>query len=511
MSIRVLPFPVLALAGLCLAAGPAFAQPPAVPERPPAAPGVPPPVQAAPARTGVLLPVLPVLPALPDVAALTDQALAAAADALAAGHAHLATDVMALPGVQMALAMKPGLWFVQERERTEADRERARAMREQADRTRERDRESRMYEEAQRALDQSRWEQAITRFNDVVVMKGSRVDAALYWKAYAQDRQGLRAEALATIGTLTQSYPNSRYLQQAKVLEAEVRRNAGQPVRPQDQADEELKIMALNSLMQSSPEQAVPTLEKLLQGTASPKIKNQALFVLAQSDAPQAREVLKGHAKGNSTPELQARAIQYLGTHGGRESRAALAEIYGATQDVDMRKRILRAFMVSGEKDRLIAAAQTEQNPELRAEAVRQLGVMGAQTELAQMYQKESSVEVKKQIIQAMFVSGNASRLIELAKSEPNAELRRTAIRNLGVMGNKGTADALVEIYGAERDVELKKAVIQALAIQSNGAALVALARKEQDPALKRDIVQRMSHIKSDVVTQYMMELLNSK
>ena len=107
-------------------------------------------------------------------------------------------------------------------------------------------------------------------------------------------------------------------------------------------------------------------------GTASPRLKAQALFVLAQSNSPRAREVLKNLAKGCvDARSAERRAIQYLGINGGRESRAVLAEIYASTTDVDVKRRILRAFMVAGEKDRLLTAAQTEQNPELRAEAVR--------------------------------------------------------------------------------------------------------------------------------------------
>jgi HEAT repeat protein len=373
----------------------------------------------------------------------------------------------------------------------------------------ERDRESRLYAEGRQHLDASRWERAAERFNDVITMKGRLAEAALYYKAYSQDRLGQRAEALATLQTLSRDYASSRWLQQAKALEAEVRRNAGQPPRPQDQSDEDLKLMALNALQHQTPEQAVPMLEKLLSGTASPKLKERALFVLAQSDSPQAREVLRNIAKGNSTPELQSRAITYLGTHGGRESRAILSEVYASTNDVDMKKRILRAFMTGGEKERLLNAAQTEQNPELRATAVQQLGVMGAHTELGSLYQKETTVEVKKQIIRAMFVGGNSAKMIELAKSEQNPELRREAIRNLGMMGSKGTADALVEIYNADKDLTVRKAVIQALAMNDNAAALVSIARKEQDPALKTEIVRRLSHMNSKIATDYMLEILN--
>ncbi len=400
----------------------------------------------------------------------------------------------------------------QDRAREAADRDRERQderARDSADR--ERARENRTYDEGQRYIDQQKWDLAAARFNDVATMKGPKADAALYWKVYAQNRLGQRTEALATIASLAKDYPSSRYLKQASALEAEVRRDAGQPVRPQDENDEDLKLMALQALQNSDPEQAIPMLEKLLEGSASPRLKERALFVLAQSDSARARDLLTSYAKGSSTPDLQSTAIKYLGIHGGKESRAALAEIYAGTTDVEAKRQILRAFMIAGEKDRLLTAAQSEQNPDLRQEAVRQLGVMGAHEELWALYQKESSIDVKKQILQAMFVGGNATRMIELARTEQNPELRRTAVRNLGLMGDKGTAEALVDIYGRDKDVSIRKAVVQALFIQDNAAALVSLARKEQDPVMKKDIVQKLSNMRSKVAIDYMLELLNAK
>ena len=215
----------------------------------------------------------------------------------------------------------------------------------------------------------------------------------------------------------------------------EVRRKAGQPVNPDDQKDEDLKLLALNSVMNCDPERAIPLLEKVLQGPSSPKLRAKAVFVLAQSNSPKARQNLRDLARGSSGPELQNQAIQQLGVQGGPESRAILAEVYTSSTDVDVKRRILRAFMVSGEKQRLFAAAQSEQNPRIRSEAVRQLGVMGAHDELWQLYQKESSVDVKKRILQAMFVGGDSTRLIDLAKSEKDPQLRGAAVRNLGLMG----------------------------------------------------------------------------
>ena len=377
---------------------------------------------------------------------------------------------------------------------------------------REREREGRVYEQARELMDESKYDRAIERFTDVAAMKGARADAALYWKAWAQNKVAQRAEALTTLSALARDYAKSRYLAQARQLEAEVRRDSGQPARPDAEGDDDLKLMALNALLHSDAEQAIPFLQKLLDGTAAPKLKSRALFVLAQSDSPKGREVLKGVARGNSTPELQSKAIDYLGQMGGPESRATLAEIYGAASDVGVKRRILRAFMIAGEKGRLLSAAQTEQNADLRAEAVQQLGVMGAHEELWQLYQKETAVNVRKRIIQAMFVGGNSSRLVELAKTEKDPELRRTAVRNLGVMDSRQTSGALIEIYGTDKDPAVRKAVVQGLFQQSNATALVDLARKEQDPAMKRDIVQKLSVMgRNSVATAYMLELLNEK
>ena len=391
----------------------------------------------------------------------------------------------------------------------EAQRAAEDAVRERERVQRDRDREGSYYEQGQSALDSGRWDRAVASFDRVIEMKGAKADAGLYWKAYAQNKLGQRAEALATIGTLTREYAKSRYLNDARALEVEIKQNTGQGVDPKAEGDEELKLLAISSLQNQNSEDAIPVLQKVLQGTGSPRLKARALFVLAQSNSPKAREVLVNMAKGGSNPDLQVRAVQYLGIHGGRESRAALADIYASSADVELKKRILNAFMVAGEKDRLLQAAQSEQNAELRATAVQQLGVMGAHDELWSLYQKESTVDVKKNIIRAMFTGGNATRLAEIAKNDSNQELRLLAVRNLGVMGSKRNADVLVDIYGSEKNAEVKKAVINGLFVGGNADALVALARKEQDPALKKEMVTRLSNMHSKVATDYLLEILN--
>lgn len=373
----------------------------------------------------------------------------------------------------------------------------------------EQSRENELYESARQAIDEEQWRRAADAFERVVAMKGQKADLALYWKAYALNRASQRADALDTLAALKQAYPKSRMLEEARALEMDIRNAAGQSVAPAAIQDEDLKLYALQALGQQDPAQAVPLLEKTLRGTSSAKVRERALFVLAQMSDPRARTLLTGLAKDDAHPEVQSKAIQYLGVHGGAENRALLAEVYQSSANVRVKKRVLQAWMVAGERGRIMAAATGEKDPELRAEAIQQLGVMGGHDELAKLYAQETAKDVKKRILQAMFVGGNAPRLIELAKGEADPDLRRTAIRNLGMMGRERTGSTLVEMYAADRDPGVRKAVIEGLFLQGHAEALVALARKEADPVLKRNIVEKLSLMQgSKPAMDYLMELL---
>ncbi len=358
--------------------------------------------------------------------------------------------------------------------------------RETARRDREREREADAYAEGQDALDEARYDRAVSFFSRVAEMKGPRADAALYWKSYAQNRLGQRAEALTTIADLTKTYPKSRYLKQANALEVEVRRDAGQPVRPQDQTDEDMKLMALQALQHHAPDEAIPMLEKVLEGTASPRVKRQALFVLAQSDSPKARDLLRNYARGgsdagaaepgDSVPRGAGRAGEprragrCLRRHDRRRCEAAHpARVHG--------RRRQGAALGRG-AERAERRDSRRGGPAARRD--------GGDEQLWQLYQKETSPEVKKQVLQAMFVGGNATRLIDLARTESDPELRRLAVRNLGLMGSKNTADALLQIYASDTTPAIRKAVVEALFLQQNAPRSSPWRGRNRTPRSRR-------------------------
>ena len=369
--------------------------------------------------------------------------------------------------------------------------------------------EDRLYQSGTRSLDNGRWDEATQSFTKVMEINGTRADGACYWIAWAHNKQGNGAGALEWLARLRQSFPNSRWVAEGRVLEAEIKQAAGQPVRPENEPDDDLKLIALNNLMKADEERAIPMVEKLLKGTGSPKLKERALFVLAQSNSARARQVVSEIARGNGNPDLQAKALSYLGAIGGAETRQTLLEAYKSSTNVDVKRSIIRALTQSGDRDRLLEVARTESVTDLRAEAVQQLAAMGANDELWQLYAKESSPDVKRRIIQSMFTTHNQDRLIQLLKTETDSDLLRSVIRNLGMMPSQQSADALVAVYGSNKDESVRRAVIDVFTQQRNAKQLIDLARKETDPQIKRLILQRLSGMKSPEATEYFLELLN--
>jgi len=439
---------------------------------------------------------------------------------MATGAIFLLTG-MCLPPLHAAPAkLQPMQSFVEEKDADQDSGDRAQETRDREREARDRDQEKRdraqervehlqeIYDSGRDALDEDRFERAEEKFGEVAKMNAGQADAALYWKAYAQNKLGKRDAALATIADLKQRFPQSRWQKDAGALEIEVRQSSGQPTKPESQNDDELKMLAIQGLMNSAPERAMPLLEKVLNGTGSPKEKSRALFVMAQSGSPEAREILGRTARGQGNPDLQRKAVEYLAIFGGADARKTLAEVYAGTSDPAVKRAVLKSFMIAGDKEHLFAAAKAEKDADLRRDAIRQLGLVGGNSELEQLYQAETSVEVRRGILQAFFLAGDTTRLLQAAQNEKDKELRRAAVRNLGLAGGENAGSALQALYSKEADREVREEVLNALFISGNAKALVAIARGEKDPELKKVAVQKLSLMDSKDAADYMMELL---
>jgi tetratricopeptide (TPR) repeat protein len=239
-------------------------------------------------------------------------------------------------------------------------------------------RELELYAKGTAALDTARYEKALEAFAEAAALKGAKADSALYWKAFAEYKVQALQAALESLRSMQKSFPDSRWLEQALALEFEVKGAMGRPVSPAATPDEELKLLALNSLLDTDAEQALPLLEKMISGQQSVRLKKRALFVVSQSKAPRAKDILASVAKGGSGPELQLEALVYLQMYGGAEDRKRLSDIYATSKDRDVKGRVIEALFSQGDARTLVDMARKETDPEMRRRIVERLSRMKA-------------------------------------------------------------------------------------------------------------------------------------
>ncbi len=158
-----------------------------------------------------------------------------------------------------------------------------------------------LYSEGTRAVNEGRWANAEAIFAMVAGQHGDRSDGALYWEAYAQNKQDKRKPALATCAELSHAFPTSSWIHECGALEIEIHAKTGKPVDPKTVADDDLKLLALNSLMQKDESQALAQIQEILNTDSSENLKQEALFILGQhySDATYAQIVRISYVEGD--------------------------------------------------------------------------------------------------------------------------------------------------------------------------------------------------------------------
>jgi len=417
---------------------------------------------------------------------------------------------------------------------------------------------SEAYDEARKALDAKQYERALDLYREAESLKDRQSEAAVYWQAWTYYKMARERDALNTITRLEDAYPNSRWRDDAADLRAEISGEIS--------SEQEIKLLAISGILNTDPERAADELEKLLQRNGSAQLKEQALFLLVQSGDPRATEIVVRHARDASDPATQRVASRTLALMGDDDSQAVLADIYGSTSDTELKRVILEGWMMVGDESRVLGvardttspelrdaaiegltmmgafdslealyeenrdprirmallqgymmagkvepvleAAKNDDSPEVRRQAIQLLGMMGATSEVWELYQDESSVETKRAILDGLIMASDVERLTEIATSESNRELRGQAIHGLGIAGGSAATETLKRIYEGESDRDLRSAALEGLAIQGSAPELIAIARSETDPELRREIVRVLSMMGSEEATDYLLELL---
>jgi len=158
-----------------------------------------------------------------------------------------------------------------------------------------------LYNDGMRAINDSRWANAEAIFTTVANQHSDHSDGALYWKSYAEKKQGQAKTSLETCAALSHEYPASSWNHDCSALAIEIGAEDGKPVEPNALKDDDLRLLALNVLMQKDESQALAQIQEILNGDSSEKLKEEALFILGHhySDETYAQIVRISYVEGD--------------------------------------------------------------------------------------------------------------------------------------------------------------------------------------------------------------------
>lgn len=377
-------------------------------------------------------------------------------------------------------------------------------------------------------IDKEDWAAAAAKFQGYVAQypKSKDADAALYWLAYALKKQGKFQDAEKNLERLVKEFPRSTWADDARAMQVEISPQTGKRVEPEGM-DDELKMVALQSLFQSDPARAAGYVADILKpgSKASSELKETAVSLLGNYGGPEAVAMLLDIARTQPDPDLRGIAIHRLGQTNGETVIDELLKIYMAERDRDVKGQVLHAFSQMNSPRAyaaLLEAARAGGDAELRQTAIHWLGQRNepqAVDDLMRLISAERDEEVRGSILHAFSQMNDPraqAKLLEVARGggDYSVELRATAIHWVGQRQGDAVVDELLSIFRADRNEDIRGAVFHALSQQQSPrarAALFEIARGGDDPETRLQAIHALKQFDDDATVAELIKLYDAE
>ena len=389
------------------------------------------------------------------------------------------------------------------------------------------DEAAKAFREARDFIKDREWAKAEQTFRSLVAdhPQHKDADAALYYLAFALKKQNRFQEADKILERLIKEYTASSWINDARAMRIEMapklknNETINQAITEQD---EELKLAALQSLFESSPERAVRVAVDILKSGARSSItlKEGAITLLTDSESPEAGAAVLEVARGETDARLRRKAVEALGQVNVPGVVELLKELATKSTDGELAHAALRALAEhDGPQTRalLLEIARSAADTELRTIAISELGDGGDEAtmeELVKLLDAEKNPEVREQILSTISQSDSPrarAKILEIARSGGDMEIRKAAIGLLGDREDAQAADTLAQLYDAERDLDVKEEIISVLGGMENKRALrklMEIVKSDTSARLKRRAIEALGDSEDPEAAKFLEELL---
>ena len=382
------------------------------------------------------------------------------------------------------------------------------------------------FREGRDLIESENWQQAAEKFNGFIneYPKDRDIDAALYWFAYALQKQGKKEEAAAPLTRLIKNFPNSSWRREAEAMLVVIGR--GEAIQQAlDRNNCEIKMLALQSLFQADEDRAINFVNEVLQSNAEatcPGIKAAAVSLLGSHGGPRATPILLNIARQPGDMKLRLTAIRRLGEDNGDAIADELVKLYEADKTQEIRVQILRALSEMNTpkaQAKLGEIARASDDVELRRIAIRYLGEQNdpaSLDELIRLFDSDRTPEIRSQILRALSEREDPkakAKLLDVARRGETPELRMEAIRRIGDRG-KDSFDDLLQLYNSEINQDIKQSLIRAYSEIDDPRArakLYEIARAADKLELRVFAIRRLGEHNDEQTIDQLISLYDSE
>jgi len=487
------------------------------------------------------------------------QAISAGASVMALVAPTLAGAALALQGAPLALTFAGDDWDELEAPRFDA------ASRVQGDAA------DSVYGAARQALNSNQYSRAATLFRSIRTKypRSAYVPNTYYWEAFALYRTGSEESlrtARAALQTQARSYPKATTRRDAEALLRRIEGSlaqlgdedataatiaaaqpaqppqppqAGQPAEPAvaampsrsrsgdrcDDDDDDIRIAALNAVLQMDADRAVPLLKTVLarRDEGSACLRRKAVFLVSQKRSDETSRILLDAVRRDPDKEVREQAVFWLSQVPGDETVAALDSILQDPKtDPEIQEKAI--FALSQHQSPraaqiLRAYAERRDRPsELREKAIFWLGQRRSDENaqfLKDLYRKLENDDLKEKVIFSISQMGTADNyrwLMDIALDQKeNIELRKKALFWAG-QGRNVDINDLVKLYDTMNDREMKEQLIFVYSQRREDAALdklFAIGKSDPDRELRKKAIFWVGQSRSPRAAQYLQDLIN--
>ena len=420
------------------------------------------------------------------------------------------------------------------------------------------------YDKAKKFVYSKEWLRATQELRTVAeeYKKSEYLDDSLYWLSFSlkklseemdnlEQQIELQKEALERLNQFIQEFSESSWLDDAEVLRIEIAEGLvkkglksyrkyinealvlkeGVPIDVEADIhielgetavvidpEVEIKLVALNALLNMDDEKAFPILVKVVKENEDPKLREKALFVLSQVEHVEVVPVLVEVATKDHVIEVRDKAIFWLGQR--EDSVDALIKIYQQTTDPKLREKLVFAFSQNEKNEKainmLIDIAKNDKDPKIKEKAIFWLGqnmnekVLDA---LLDIYKKTTDIRMKEKIIFS-FSQAEKSRkiLLDIAKNDKDLKAREKAIFWLGQDMTDEMLDVFVDLYSKTGEMNVKEKIIFSMAQSESDKAvkkLIEIAKKEKNYELKKKIIFWLGQSENEAAIKYLKEIID--